>query len=514
MNNFKLLVINYIKDALNFGSLKKNKTKRNNFILTILGFGILFSLISFFCNYSFIYTIKETGGNVLDVIILVSAYTSMLNFSTCLFRSKGLAKSKDYELLKSMPITNKEIVSSKIFGLYIVELLYSIVILIPCGILVSLTLSNPIYILVCIILAIFITIFPILLSTLISTFITFLADGKRFYAIINVFVYLVFFILVFLISFSASSGLFTQYIDKFKYINPSIIFLSNILNGSYINILYFFIINIFMIIITIYIMALLFDRSYNIENHIIVKKNKKYKNNSYYKTMVNMEFKKLFNNKTYLINSLSGGIASIVCVAGLLITFYQSKEMLDSIRNYVYMFTFIPMLFSGIALPSSSTISIEGVNFYNLKSLPIKGKEILNIKLLVSYITTLCFSIVSCLILCIGFKSAIIDTVIIFLINISYLFFNNLFGLYLNTKHYKLHWTEEREVCKNSASVNIQTLLSFLFDIVISISFIFITLYINKILGFIFVLLLILIPSLCLYYYMNKNGDEIINKIE
>lgn len=514
MNNFKLLVVNYLKDALNFGDLKKNKTKRNSFILTVLGFGILFLAISFFCNYSFIYSIKEQGGNVKDVIILVCAYTSMLNFSTCLFRSKGLAKTKDYELLKSMPITNKEIVSSKIFGLYLVEIMYSIIILIPCGILVSITLSNFIYFVICLILSLFIAIFPILLSTLISAFITFIADGRRFSAIINIVVYIVFFVLIFLISFSASSNLLTQYIDKIKYINPSLIFVSKFLDGKYINILYFFLLNITMIIITIIIMGIIYDKSYNIENHIVVKKKMKIKNYSYFRTIINMEFKKLFNNKTYLINSLSGGIASIVCTLGLLITFSQDKDSFEVIKNYVYMFTFIPMLFSGISLPASSSVSIEGTNIYNLKALPIKGKDILNVKLLVSFITTLCFNLVSCLILSIGFKLSILDCTIVFLINILYLFFNNLFALFINTKYYKLHWTEEREVCKNSASVNITTLLSFVFDMVISISFISITLYINKLLGFILVLLLILIPSVCLYYYLIKNSDEIINKIE
>ena len=64
------------------------------------------------------------GESLVYSTILMAGLTSLLTFSTSVFKVKSIFIGKDYEMLSAMPISKNAIIASKIINLYLLELLY------------------------------------------------------------------------------------------------------------------------------------------------------------------------------------------------------------------------------------------------------------------------------------------------------------------------------------------------------------------------------------------------------
>ena len=93
-----------------------------------------------------------------------------------------------------MPISKKTIIASKIINLYLLELLYSAIIMIPNMIINIIFSQNLIYLPTGLLLTILIPAVPMVIACLFSLFITLVADRFKFGNVINVILYLILFI--------------------------------------------------------------------------------------------------------------------------------------------------------------------------------------------------------------------------------------------------------------------------------------------------------------------------------
>ena len=513
-SNFWLLVKTNLRGAFDIRRYKKKKAALTSFITFFVLMGFLYLFLSTIVNFTMFMQVKETGGNYNDAVIIACGYCAMITFSTSIFRAKGIFNGNDYEMLKALPIKNRSIIASKIFSMYIVEVVYSLVILLPNMIFAVSFTGNSIYILYGILIILFVPCFPIMLATLISSILTLLIDGSRFTSIINVLAYLVLMLVCILFSMLQSSNHLASVAGLFRYVNPSLIFFDMALNGKYLYLSFFILINILITVFTIIFIARIYDLGHRIADiNTKTKRQIKYKKKKGLKALMSIEYKKIFSSKLYLLNSISGGIASIAVIASMFFTLGSLEGDMSVLKDYTYMFSLLPMFFSSIAVPSTSTFSYEGKKIWLLKALPVDAKKVFKAKILVSISLSCVANIIGMVLLGICLKASWFDWLVIVFLNVSYLILCNIIGLAVNSKFYRFDWTEEREIFKNSASVLISTLVGFLIEIAVALSLILLGI-LNKWLGFITTTALILIPAYFVYYYLIKNSANILTKME
>ena len=123
-SNFWLLVKINLRGAFDIRRYKKKKAALTSFITFFVLMGFLYLFLSTIVNFTMFMQVKETGGNYNDAVIIACGYCAMITFSTSIFRAKGIFNGNDYEMLKALPIKNRSIIASKIFSMYIVEVVY------------------------------------------------------------------------------------------------------------------------------------------------------------------------------------------------------------------------------------------------------------------------------------------------------------------------------------------------------------------------------------------------------
>ena len=481
-NIWSLIKIEFSK-AFSKNSMKENKAKSTSFIIiisTVLLLGIGISSI-----YSYIY------GNIFilaelspfPLTLAFAAAASMITLYSGITQSKGIFIGADYDLLAALPLKKREIIASKVINLYLVELLYASIILIPNGVVNLILTHETIYLFISLILAVTIAAFPLVVAMLFS-FVTAVISSKFKYGnFVSLAMYIIFLGAVFSVSFfmgkttnvAEQAGVLTNISNVVKWFNPTLYFVDLAYSSNFLFILIFVGINIASLIVVILVFAFFFDRIHEIVNSLSTnfkyeRKNLKVKKEL--RTLLGMEFRRLISSKMYFINSIVGLITTIIMSVfmGLVFSKHSPFGMTDEFQVYVQQYAFagaiIVMFGMSITNPCAIGISIEGKNFWLIKSLPINYKKYMMAKLLLSIILIVPVSLISSTIITILIMPDWISILSIYLVPLLSVLLTIVISLLINLTFYKLRWKNEQEVVKSSSSVVISMLIGFGLDLV------------------------------------------------
>lgn len=473
MRNFWELLKVDLRETLDFRRFKENKGKSISFMSVMLLFGLLIMVVSGFITISFAEICKMNNLSYEPVLIMISGLASMITFTTSVFKVKSIFVGKDLEMLKSMPIKKSSIIGAKITNLYIVELIFSILILVPCiGVLAYFS-KDLKYVWYGIPLMFLSPAVPLIISIFISLFITLVADRYRFGNVISIILYIVLFVGIFYLSMSMNqsgnmtSEEFTSMTSAFKFINPSLlIFTKSFDSVGYL--LLFIGGNLGLLIISVLIIALLMDPVHSLINNYTssnVYKRKDLQVKKQFKTLVSFEFKRLFNSKFYLINSLSAVIAGIAVAVVTSISINEGlaaedQQLVEMFKKYYIFGAPLIMLMVGISSTASCGINIEMNKLWIVKSMPVDYKAYAKAKILVSTVFTFIGTLISSVAMTIILKPDLPTIVAIITITCVYSFLVGIIGLLMNICYIKVKWTSETDVAKKSTSVIFAMLLN------------------------------------------------------
>ena len=534
MNNIISLLKVDLKETLDVRKFKENKAKSTSFITFIIIFVLIGLLISVIYNFMFSMMFQSSGESLVYSTLMMSGLTVVLTFSTSVFKVKSIFMGRDYEMLKSMPIRNSDIIASKIISLYLVELLYSAIILIPNMIINLIFSNNLIYLPTGLLLTIFTPAVPMLLSCFFAMFISLVADRYKFGNVINVILYFVLFAAVFSFSFLMNSSSpsqgeeldITSYVNManiLSYLNPTLFLVKLAILNNYAYILLFVLSNILLFIASVLVIALLFNpiyvliNSFNSNNTYVLKP---LEVKGQFKALFYNESKRFFTSKFYFINCLCSGICALMMAIfiGYIFSPYTTmiphEEGMNEFFSYYGFCGVIVVIFGiGIATPAATSISIEGSKFWMLKSFPIDYKKLVNSKILLSSLVLGVCAIISSIVLCIFIQATIYSYIMCTLISIAYVILASIVGIRINLSHYKLKWKNEQECVKSSSGAVLSMLADFGILILVAallIGLSFVSIYLA---GFV-TLGAILLLSYVLYITMLKHIDYKFSKIE
>lgn len=528
MNNFGLLLKVEISRTLAslFGGKKGTRT---GILYVGILIGLLVAAASAFYSFIILDAFKKMELNVGPAISFFVGAVATITFISTMGQARGIYIGDDYDMLSALPLRKRDIVGAKVMMLYLSELLFSLLIMIPHAIMLMVFAKEMTLGLTAVLLAFTLPIFPILIAVLLSLLTT-IATARFKYA--N-FVIIAFYT-VFLIGFSLlgvltrggaeqTASMFTSVGNILKWINPTYM-LVELSFTQWWYLLIFLGVNLILLTGTILFLTLLFDKLHSLVASAGLKKNSgpvRFKNEKESKALLGLEFRRLMSSKVYFSNAAIGAIMSIVGSVIYFFSLHNSMQNVEPEALFYMKLLFIPIfvvvfvLVAGISSPAVSAISIEGKNFWIIKSLPIDYRKYMWVKLSFTLILFVPASLIASTIAIIFEHDSALDIVFAYLIPVLFVIASAFFGLTVNINRPKLKWSNETEVVKNSAAVVMVMLIDLGLAIVLGGAMIGLTLVLNNpLVPYLILTGTLLITILIFWIYLHKNFEKKIEAIE
>ena len=450
-----------------------------------------------------------------------------------------LFNCKDDQLLLSLPIKRRTVLFVRFFKLYVFELLYNSMFLLPVMV-AYIRWGNvgPTYYLTCFVMLLMLPIIPIVISCIIGAITSGISSKFKYKNVVEIVLSMIILVGVFYFSFKvedvfnyllANAESINNFIIKRYY--PAGIFSKLVVDFNIKDLLIFISINIAVIIATILVLGKFYFRinsklkSINNSKTHSKAKPLNFKARSQTNSLIRKEINTFFKTPVFIINAGFSLVLFLVLAVLLAIRFDSVATMLideetglgiakDLIYNNLSIVIFALISFGTFMTSiTSSIISLEGRNISILKSLPIKPKTILMAKVKAALLITTPAMLVGDLIMFIRFRTNILEAILLIILSILMPLISHLVGIIINLKYPKLEWESPAEAVKQSTSSFIAVMLGMVILMVtVGISFALI----GNVLPIIALLIAIGVSALInliLYLYLTKRSVKDFNNL-
>lgn len=517
--NFKEEIAQYLPGTKVYG-LPNDYTLRILYILLMYGFYTVMGLATF-SLLAFSYLSKnDEYSYFLSASLIISIFTIILSAVDLI---SDYSKSKDTNILMTMPIKDEEIYLSKFLAIVLskFEIFYFYILMILVY-LFNMGFSFIKFF------GLIINSFPIFVTSvaIISIFIMLIMrySNIRFYKTSLKFIGYGFLLLllgfIYFYSYRKNGDVsiiklvtkfFLDHKDKLSLLFFHTRIYGKSLGGSGIDfIIYTFLLYIYTFLI-LYILAKLaskiyFDSLLGNEKRKIHRKNIKIssKKSSTIIAIFKKDFKTIIKSPVYLFPIISSMII-FTCIWG-----FGTIEMFDFIKNLdfsnveIYLFIIIGafafrFFITANDLAINSSLSREGESLYQTLTLPISPKENILGRALSINLVNLIINISFCMILKFIIKINIFVSFVIFLGFTLASLVSSFLGLLMDANSVNIHWQKERDLTKGSSQNVGYYVISGIIMTIVGVFAYLIYNFTNVYLGFLFVISLIIISIIFLY---------------
>ncbi|MGI6710829.1 MAG: hypothetical protein ACOX4W_05240 [Bacilli bacterium] len=476
MSNFwKLVKVNFINDFRLNNLFKGIKRKSKLKISLIIFFSILiyFLMMGIITAYFYIFGEIFQAENAIYLILLLGlSIASFLSLIATVFKVNGyLFGARDFDLLMSMPIKPKTIIGSKLFGLYLMNLIFFSIIYIPT---IALYFYFGGFDVVSLIISVFIffiaPLFPIAVSGFIGYILGFFIYRFKYKNLLTIIGSLAFIVVVMALSFAmpdaSNAEMVTFFESKFKNIYYLAVFAVEGIEHNFLSLLIFTAISIIPSLLFVLLVGKNFvganertKRVYRNKNYVYVAKTP----NSVRVSLVKKEFKRYFTIPIYFLNTIVGPIMSTVMSVIFLVSGGEVIAATGIDNSMFYLILIAIAIFTyGMISTTASSISLEGKQFWIMRSLPIKTEDVFFSKMAVNIGICLPFIIINPILASIFLGFNLIGFVFLLIIPMLLIVCISAFGLFVNLLLPRFDWDTPTKVVKQSASVLVVMLGGFL----------------------------------------------------
>ncbi len=532
MKQIWLLTKVQLRTAFDFNIISKNKNRRvkkknSVFVAAVSFFILLLSGVSFLYSYAIGTSLRLIG--MLELLPeLMMAVTCVITIMTTIYKVKGtLFGFRDYDLVMSLPVNTGSVAASRLLLLYLVNITFTLIIMIPTGIAYGvLAQAAPGFYVISLLTALFIPVVPMIIAAIIGTVITVIASRFRHSNLISLIITFAFLAGIMVFSFTVEdsaeilgemSAVLTKQVDA---IYPLAGMYRRAVCDFHIgSIILFLFISVLAFILFSWIVGLNFKL---INTNIAAshtKSNYKIGNletASPFKALYRKELKRYFSSSLYVMNTAFG---VVIMTIGAAATLFMSPKTLAQVMEVPESAQFIGALAPAavsmcIAMTfiTASSISLEGKNLWILKAAPVTARTIFQSKIAVNLTVTLPAIILDGILISIGLKLSLPELLVLMVMPAAYAFFTAISGLIINLNLPKLNWTTEVMVIKQSAAA-IAATFGGMIAVAVPIIFLFTltdvdAVYINGL-----TTLAIVFISTGMYHYLNTKGEKIFQSL-
>ncbi len=450
-----------------------------------------------------------------------------------------LFNCKDDQLLLSLPIKRRTVLFVRFFKLYVFELLYNSMFLLPVMV-AYIRWGNvgPTYYLTCFVMLLMLPIIPIVISCIIGAITSGISCKFKYKNVVEIVISMIALVGVFYFSFKvedvfnyllANAESINDFIIKRYY--PAGVFSKLVIDFNVKDLLIFISVNIAVMAATILVLGkFYFSINSKLKSVNTSKVHSKveplnFKARSQTNSLIRKEINTFFKTPVFIINAGFSLVLFLVLAVLIAIRFDSVATMLideetglglakDLIYNNLSIVIFALISFGTFMTSiTSSIISLEGRNISILKSLPINPKTILMAKVKAALLITTPAILAGDLILFIRFRTNIFEALLLVVLSILMPLISHFLGIIINLKYPKLEWESPAEAVKQSTSSFIAVMLGMVILMVtVGISFALI----GNVLPIIALLIAIGVSALInliLYLYLTKRSVKDFNNL-
>ena len=520
MRTLFLLLRNEFRSLVN----SVNKKNTTSFVLAAVGLAIAaLILIGMFAiiGGATAYTLTKKGLGEYSIFVSL-ALSMIIALMFGVMNSTRDARSSDTDMLLAMPIPKSSIVISKLLGMYLLDVLCALVLLVPSYLIVwfvgdgsAAVFGRGLFF------AFLIPALPLFISLLVSALIGFLKKATKFGQLVSTMLSFVVLILYMIVVPNLSS-----YAEKLnisadeatsimKKIPPFYWITEAIYSGKIIYVVLTLLITLIPMALAVYIHA----RSLNgVDFHADnSKKARSYKSASPRKAVLSMEFRRYFSSTNYIMNTLFGTLFLIVLTGYVVAKGGPNIDIVEEVTvngekvdlmtkftgvAWAAIWTLFINFFSTITITTPPSVSMEGKRIWINKSLPIATKDILLSKLLVSVAIFQPVSIICSIVLSIMSRSGILSCLLLIIMTCLFHLLCSMIGLIFGLVFVNIDWTNEAQVIKKGFAVTLTMILNFVFAFIFAAGLI-VSLIIGSSMGYAVLLgsEILLLTGLCIGAY-------------
>ncbi len=427
-------------------------------ILTLMVFGYIGSLVFGLCYLGLSNIVPAYLGAITSIMLL---FFGLFTAGNRIFSTKG------YDILMAMPVGSGSVVISRFLGHYITDMILSTLIMLPgmvvYGILVRPGVLFYVYAPVGIVL---IPAIPLAISTVIGTVILAISSRAKNKSIIQSLLLILFVVGVLIGSFQIGEGAENMTVDMFRSlaetagnliekIYPPAIWLNQALYSSNIlSLLLFAGISVATIFLTVFAVSHWFHsiigkllsfsakHSYTLEYM---------ESRSALKALYKREVKRYFASSIYVTNTILGPILGMVMAVAIAVSGLDViQSVLPADVNVADLLPFAIAAVFTMMPPSSVSVSMEGKQFWIIKSIPVSTKDWLDSKILLNLSLSIPFLVIAEIVMAIMLRPDLITMLWLVLIPVVLILFAVVFGITVNLKFHSFDWEKEESVVKQS----------------------------------------------------------------
>ena len=449
----------------------RRKKMLKGIVITLIVAYILFYV--YFLTKTLMPTLLEIG-KPLYILAFLFSICSLYIFFANIFKIKSvLFDFKDYDLLMSLPVKRNIVIASKIVSLYIINLLYTLVVMIP-GYFAYIRFVDLPNDWLFFLLLFSIPILPILASSIIGIIISWLTS---FFKNKNVGSYIIYISLIILLFFGmykingldeeviANTGI--NLVERFSNYYPLTNVFIGLLNSfNLVSLLIYIFFPVFLTIIFIifinhgYIKLRTRLLKQNIKSDYIIKE---YGSSRPVISLYKKELRRYLSSPLYVINTSFGCIIIILLIISILLfndnvinRFERIINLNEIVKSNIVV---ILSMICALSSTTNSSISLEGKSLWIMKMLPVNASKIYMSKIMVNLTILIPTVLISGTFFGIYLHFKLIDFMFLYLILLAYSLFASIIGLLINIVFPKFDFDNEVKIIKQSMAVFLSILI-------------------------------------------------------
>jgi len=532
MMYFKLMKV-FFKENLALKRILGTDIKTSKIKAILIIIAILYGFGSVLLGFGFMFF--ELGkflaeANMIEMLLdFVFIYATFLTMFFVLFRANGyLFHYKDFNLLQPLPIKTRTVILAKLTVMLV--FIYISVFLIVSPIVFSYFFHGGfdfLKLIVIVVMLLMVPILPVVVFAFASLLIARFAANFRFSKALNIILLFVFFLGIMYFSMtmnlSGDSPLIGQmgFLSTIsKYIITAKWFKLAIHDLNFLSMLGVIGISLTLITGFVFLIEKMVTKTNQMNMSIRVRQNNKAvisKKREMIVNIIDKEIKKFFNVTIYVFNSGFGPI--MMAIGGVAILIFKADLLayIDVFEGIGLNFEAMILLLLGFLIStvftSAISLSLEGKNFWVIKSLPIKAETVMFGKMLFNVILTLPLALFALFMAGIALEFTFLNLVVMGLYLVSLCFLSSGLGSIINLHFPKFNYVNETEVVKQSLGAILGMFSTWLILTVNALVYY----YLGNVFGFtILILLNILINGslfAAVFFYIKKAAQPIFYKL-
>jgi ABC-2 type transport system permease protein len=509
-------------------NLKQNKVKAG-----LIAFALIYALVTFVGMFGFLfYDLGRILNEMNQVPILLGFlgfYSIGLSTFIVFFRASGsLFYYKDFEIIAPLPIHSRTVFIAKLTVLML--MLYIMSFLATGPIVFSYFYWNGfdlVSFIIYIIAMFFIPLVPVIFISFLSLLMAILTSKIRGSKIINLILMFALFLGIFAFSFSLNSvdsNPLTGQIDLFAGLRSSYPplgwFIDAIAKKEILPLIYLILSHgaLFALFIVLVFPLVNFTNKRGIRSNI--KKHHKAINYHQQHIMVSLikkELSKFFNITLYALNAGLGPV--ILVIASVASIFYKSnvESILADMIGTGLEIELLLMVFLGFSISmtytSSISLSLEGKNFWVLKSLPIKAETIMYAKVLFNVLLIGPIAVFSILLFGYSMSIAFVNQLLLILLVLGFTFAVSFMDAVFNLYVPKFDYINDVEVIKQSASALLGIFGGFALIALHGVFYYFVNTYFSLSIMLVFLSLISILLASLFWWIVKTQSEKLFRKM-